>query len=397
MKQAHPISDEKWHWLNKTFHWVMAVFIFTALILGLSFQFIDNDSLRLKVMLAHKSIGITILVMALVRLFWRLHVIAPVHENHWRIERIAATAVHVVLYGLMIAIPLSGWLMSNYAGYSVHWFNLVEAPVLVSENKDIASTISEIHELMAWVLLGLLALHIAGALKHHVLDKDNTLRGMAGQRAGRTLGIVAACVAIGVWLSFPNPLQKIEVGKESTDQTALSDSDAGTKSSLLGTPWKTQSGTLSFAFTLSDGPVSGRFDDFTSRLHFSDDIPVGFDVDINLHSVNTGDKQRDELLRSGPWFGTFPKAQYHARKFVYDTDAGTWTAKGILTIKGISLPTPFTFKLMSSSASTHAMLLHGEAKINRKHFNIGIGEWSSPDIVAHDVSVVVGLVLNKPQ
>lgn len=389
-----------WHWLNKVFHWLMALFILTALTLGLWSQYIDDVLLKTNIILAHKSIGITVLVLALCRLYWRLHVVAPSHTEHHILERFAASLTHVLLYILMIALPLSGWLMSNYAAYPMSWFGLVELPAMVSPDKAMAELAHEAHELMGWVLIGLLALHIAGALKHHAIDKDDVLTGMAGQHVARTLTLLAAGVAIAVWLSFPYPknLKQTTTSTPTSENANQADTQPSTAATSNGELWQTESGTLSFTFTLNGGKISGQFKSFVPQLRFEGDKPTDFSVKIDLTSVDTQDDTRDGMLLNKEWFNTidFPQAEYKAQHFIWDGTAETWNALGVLTIKNKRVATPLVFKLMPSSSTPNKVLLHGNAVMNRSNFNIGEGEWAADDVVGYSINITTGLVLQKP-
>ena len=122
----------------------------------------------------------TILVLTLARIVWRLMNPAlplPDHTPRW--QKILARTTHVLFYVLLLALPLAGWASSSAAGRAVEWFGLFSWPNLpVPLDRSLARTFLNVHEAGVKVLYVVLALHVAGALKHHFLDRDNILHRM---------------------------------------------------------------------------------------------------------------------------------------------------------------------------------------------------------------------------
>lgn len=126
----------------------------------------------------HKSLGFTLLWLILFRVYWRVtHMTPPPSNTHSAFERKLATAVHHLLYLAMLAMPLTGVLMTLYSKYGLKWFGLDVFGGL--DNADLRDIFQEGHELFAYVLLILFILHVAGVLKHLVIDKDDTLSRMS--------------------------------------------------------------------------------------------------------------------------------------------------------------------------------------------------------------------------
>lgn len=129
----------------------------------------------------HKSFGITLLVLIVLRIVWRFIHKPPVPLDSWKAwERRLSGLSHKALYVLMIVMPLSGIIMSAYGKYSVKWFGVVLIEGM--DNKPIREFFLTVHEISAWILLGLIALHVVGALKHWVIDRDDTMRRMSWWR-----------------------------------------------------------------------------------------------------------------------------------------------------------------------------------------------------------------------
>ena len=129
----------------------------------------------------HKSIGITLLALILLRIVWRFIHKPPVPLDSWKAwERRLSGLSHKALYVLMIVMPASGIIMSAYGKYSVKWFGIVLIEGM--DNMEIREIFLLVHEISAWILLGIIVLHVAGALKHWVIDRDDTMRRMSWWR-----------------------------------------------------------------------------------------------------------------------------------------------------------------------------------------------------------------------
>lgn len=128
----------------------------------------------------HKSVGLSILVLTLVRIGWRLMnpaLPAPPGTPKW--EKVVARTVHILFYVLLIAMPMTGWLASSAAGREIEWFGLFPWPLLpVEGGRETARSLMGLHELAMKGLYVLIALHVLAALKHQFLDRDNVLHRM---------------------------------------------------------------------------------------------------------------------------------------------------------------------------------------------------------------------------
>ena len=164
-------------------HWLVAILMIANVVLGLSAESWPDDWVR-PVIDTHKSIGITVLGLAILRLLWRLaHTPPAMPSDTPAFERRAAHFVHWALYGLMFALPLSGWLhdsaWSAAASHPMYLFSLFEWPRLAFVNGFGQPMQDQLHDLLGLVhisfgyaLYALLALHIVGALKHQFIDRN---------------------------------------------------------------------------------------------------------------------------------------------------------------------------------------------------------------------------------
>jgi cytochrome b561 len=161
-------------------HWLIAVLIIGAFALGFIMTDMGVSPLKLRMFNWHKWVGVTVLGLVIVRTVWRLTHPAPPFLPMPAWQKLAAHGLHFVLYVLMFLQPLSGWIYSNAAGYPIVYLGIEELrlPMLVAKDKALADIMRERHELIGWLLLACIVLHVLAGLKHHFVDRDGTLRRM---------------------------------------------------------------------------------------------------------------------------------------------------------------------------------------------------------------------------
>lgn len=163
----------------KALHWLMAVLLFGLLALGFYMHDLPLSPEKLQLYSWHKWAGVTAFLLVLFRLAWRItHRPPALPESMPKLMQIAAHAGHLLLYALMIAIPLSGWLMSSAKGFQTVWFGVLPIPDLIGKDKALGALLAEVHELLNIGFIVVLIGHIAAALKHHFIDKDDILTRM---------------------------------------------------------------------------------------------------------------------------------------------------------------------------------------------------------------------------
>ncbi len=163
----------------KSLHWLMAILIFGLLALGFYMHDLPLSPQKLQLYSWHKWVGVTAFLLVLFRLAWRAtHRPPPLPANMARTMRFAAHAGHFVLYALMLAIPLSGWLMSSAKGFQTVWFGLLPIPDLLGKNKETGDLLALVHKSLNLLFVAAIAGHIGAALKHHFIDKDDILTRM---------------------------------------------------------------------------------------------------------------------------------------------------------------------------------------------------------------------------
>ncbi|WP_416462385.1 cytochrome b [Sphingomonas sp. VDB2] len=161
----------------RTLHWAIAILILLNLFFGFAHDALPKEW---AVMPVHKSIGLTVLALTLVRIVWRLtHPAPPLPAAMPAWEKGAAHATHVLFYALMLILPLSGWIMSSAGTRPLNWFFLFDVPKFgVGKEDAIVGLSRRAHELLPWLWVALILLHVGAALRHHFMLKDDVLRRM---------------------------------------------------------------------------------------------------------------------------------------------------------------------------------------------------------------------------
>ena len=171
-----PTRATRYSPLAQIFHWVIAGLIVVQFTLARLADPLPLGVHKLSLLARHKSVGMTILMLAVLRLLWRIwHPAPPLPAGMTRWERVGAHASHWAFYVLLFAMPLTGWTMSSAKNYSVSWFGLFTWPNLIGKNEDAFAALRDAHDVLSWFLLGLAILHVLAALKHHFWNKDSVL------------------------------------------------------------------------------------------------------------------------------------------------------------------------------------------------------------------------------
>ncbi len=163
-------------------HWLMAALLIALLALGLymvSLPDVGFDTRKIALILFHKQLGLLALALAALRLAWRVgNALPSLVETLPDWQKVTARVVHLCFYALMLALPVTGWLMSSAAGIPVSLFGLFDLPDLIAHNEYLFRAFIEVHKWLSYALIACIAIHAAAALRHHFLFKDGTLRKM---------------------------------------------------------------------------------------------------------------------------------------------------------------------------------------------------------------------------
>lgn len=173
-------TDLEYGSVSKFLHWLLIITLVVMFCIGFFNDDISDKALAGVLMRFHKSLGLCLLAIMIVMLLWRgmnPKPQWPTDMPQW--ERLLAHLTHSLIYLLLILMPVAGWIMTTAANRSPVFFGLftIKAP-FISPNKTLAQVAGELHEIIAWTLLALIALHILGALKHYFIDKNTILQRM---------------------------------------------------------------------------------------------------------------------------------------------------------------------------------------------------------------------------
>ena len=156
-------------------HWLIALLIFCAFPLGVYMHELPFSPGRLKLYSYHKWIGVTVFLLAIARVAWRIGHPAPPPAGMPAWQRIASVATHHLLYVLILAVPVSGWLMSSAKGFQTVYLGIIPLPDLLTKDKEIGDMLATVHQILNFTMAALVITHVAAALKHYVVDRDEVL------------------------------------------------------------------------------------------------------------------------------------------------------------------------------------------------------------------------------
>lgn len=399
---------------SRWLHWLMAGLFIFVIILGWRHE--DHDSLRLTRITLHKSIGITILLLTFLRVALRLAYKAPPEPPMPKWQALAAKGLHFGFYVIMVVMPLTGWLLVSTSVRPIPFYGLFDLPHLpVAQDRALHELFETIHKLIAKILIyGMIPLHVAAALKHHFVDKDAVIEHMvpglkpkpvANWRWLIPLGVVGLAVALGYGLYRgvpekggerpPEPAAVVEAS--AATEAAVSAEASATTSTVpeaaAVTVWTVDKASSKIAFTTSmEGEaITGSFAGYSAAIAFDPEqlSKSNVKVTIDLASVGSGDKDRDDTLKSSSFFNisVTPKAVFEARTFSR-TDATHFVAHGKLTLHGITKAQelPFTLTIRNGVAQ-----MSGSTSLDRTAFDVGTGDYASTDTIPAKVKVDIAL------
>ncbi len=392
-------------------HWLIAAAIIFQIVLAWRMDDLKTP-LGFALVQMHKSVGISILLLSVARLSWRLlNPPPPEPAGLARWELWLSKCVHIALYGIMIGMPLTGWLVVSASKIQIPTllFGVVPWPHLpVADLAPAAKAMWQNvgkygHGLLAWAAYLLVVLHVAGALKHQLFDRDMALlaRMAPGAKAGKWLDPRLLAIALGgfgiialAWLfqptllaTAPPPPSVAEVPEPAANAVPV------TAERVVGpSKWAlSQGSSLSFSTSWGGQAISGRFDRFSADILFAPEAldQAKVSVSIDLASAVTGDVQRDQSLPGADWFdtATHPKATFAATRFEKVGDE-RFIAHGKLTLRGVSKPMDLAFRLKIDGDKA---TMSGVTTLDRTAFGVGQGEWQATDQIPAQVKVSIKL------
>lgn len=377
-------------------HWLIAALILTQFVLAKLAEAAEHSDrlvFQLGLLANHKSLGITILAFAIVRLMWRVfHRPPALPQSLARWQQKLSHISHFLLYALLFAIPVSGWIIASASAYGFSWFNLIELPRLVSQNTDLEHRAKDIHEFLSNLLLILVSVHILAALIHHFYYRDTILKRMSSKFM---LGVFLSAPVFLLFFLIPDSpsnASKRATSKQAT--TSDSTERSAVDETLLAIPsWNIDYSRsyIRFTGTQAGASFSGDWQDWNATIKIDPEVTRGYiDVNILINSVNSNDSERDETIKAADWFdaAAYPKAHFQLTEIAL-TDNGKMTGSARLSIKSHTVETPFTFETRTNNAQK---TLTGSARLDRFDYDLGLGEWQDTDWIGQYVDVNVYVV-----
>lgn len=404
-------QPETYNFLARQFHWILASLLIVMFALGWTMSDLPLSKTKLDFYAWHKWLGIIILALALLRLGWRLMSKAPASSNTPSIPGYmnkAAKLGHLVLYLLLMVVPLIGWLRSSTAGFQVVLFEKIPLPDLLGKNEALSRQLSELHEILAIVLLIVIIGHIAAVILHHLHFKDPVLQRMKPAIWHKALLVIALLGGAAFFTNYTiiNPPVKTEQPEkhstnEKTDSSTVSSQPTDTSTEHGWVIDKSDS-KLEFTATQKSAPTTGEFKNYEiKKLIFDPQNPAAAEVEIAIEtgSISLSNTLVEQTLKSSSWFDVdeFPNATFKARNFKHQTD-NNYKLNGELTIKGITqkLPVSLSIKTIDKTSEKPASLkVEGTATIKRLNYQIGQGEWASTETINDEVILKINITVNN--
>ncbi|MAE51763.1 MAG: hypothetical protein CMH27_08125 [Micavibrio sp.] len=420
--QAPLTPDQQYTTFAKAMHWIIAILILGLLCIGFLMGDMEFGPSKMTVIMLHKSFGMTVLGLVILRMAWRFLNPPPAPlASHNVLEKILSKLVHLLLYIGMIGMPVSGWVMSSAAEYPIDFFGLFDFPMITSKDEALAEQAEEMHELFAFFIYFAIGLHFLGAAKHHLFDKDITLRRMSGNTAFLAIG---AILLLGAGILVGNDLWGSS-GKHGHDDYATAHQDEHSSRENLvknlpgnngrvtdpdnanggdGDEWlwtiDPEQSFIRFRFQQYGQDIQGEFEAFKGRIEFNpNDLEASHvNIMIDTASITTGSGDRDEQAKSNDWFAVeeYPLAIFTGESFAH-VEENRYTVRGDLTIRGQSLPVvlPFSLEISKKDDGDEFAYMVSQIILMRLDFNVGQGEWESGDVIGNEVLVDIVVTANR--
>ena len=419
-------------------HWMIAICVIALVPMGWWMTDAVNDPAQqqsaYRAFQLHKSLGLAVLVLTLMRLGWRLtHPVPSLPASMKLWEKLAAHGVHASFYGLLLALPLTGWLYVS-SGWSADtdqplavatsWFGLFSVPHLpgVAEasqgtRRIIAFGAMGAHSLMALGAAILVALHVGAALKHQFVDRDGVLGLMLPflRRAGGEaeavesgtpawifpVGAVAALGlgVVGWFAAIPTGEAPVAPRAETAVNEAVAVASPIDISVQPGSAqaWAIdrKKSSIVFSGTHAGSPFEGHFEDWEGHVWFDPADLAGSRavVLVRTASAKTGDATQEGSLGQSEWFdpGKFPVARFDADSFVKLPD-GRFKASGKLQIKTSNMPVDLVFSFTPNGDSA---VVEGKVALDRTRLDLGMASDAGAQWVSKMIDVTLSVTAKR--
>jgi cytochrome b561/polyisoprenoid-binding protein YceI len=380
----------------RALHWLTALLILTAIPLGLYANSLPYDTgaalaAKAQAFSLHKTLGVATLVVALARILWAVTQPRPVPLHPERqAETALAELVHWMLYVSLVAVPVSGWVHHAATdGFAPILWPFGQDLPLVPTSDTVAASAASLHWVFTKLLAAAILLHIAGALKHHVIDRDATLRRMLAGAEGPPAipqtprhglwPVVAALVLYAAGGGLALALTRNAPVDTATAPAAASGSGN----------WQVSEGTLGFTIRQMGATLDGRFATWSAAIAFDEGTGTGsVTVTVDTASLSLGSVTAQATAADFLNVAAHPAATFAA---TIRPEAGTFVAEGTLTLNGITAPLtlPFTLAIEGDTAT-----MAGKVAIDRLAFGIGT-KYPDDQTVGLVADVAVGLTARR--
>lgn len=384
------------------FHWAIALLIVTAFALGIIGDNIPRtadtvDTLK-TLYSVHKTIGVTVFFLAVLRILWALsqpHPV-PLHPER-KLETLVGEVVHLLLYGSLVIVPLSGWIMhAAEVGFAPIWWPFGQTLPFVPKSEAVAHAAAAVHGTVVFVLFGSIALHVAGAMKHVVIDRDETLARMTkGYHGGDPnyaghKSILAPIAALILWAVVIGGALALGQQSHDDDHGAADASVTQTETTALESDapeWSVTEGSLTFSVTQSGAPITGNFAAWNAQIAYDVDSGTGSTV-VNIDTTTLTLGSVTSNATGADFFNT---AAFTSAVFTADItrlEAGpVHEATGTLTLVGQTVPVTLEFTLETDGKTAK---MQGTAALDRRDFGMGKG-YTDESTVGFGVDVTVNV------
>ncbi|MCI4644368.1 MAG: cytochrome b/b6 domain-containing protein [Hyphomonadaceae bacterium] len=409
---APQTRDNRYTGVAIALHWAIALAIFGLIGVGWYMGDLPNDHPgKESLYQLHKSVGITVFLLTLARIVWRLLNPPPADaEGLTGWERALSHGVHIAFYVLMLAMPLSGWLYVSTA-YDfdiptvlygiVSWPDIPFVSGLANEAGH--GAVEFVHSKLAWVAIGLVVLHLAGAVKHEIDGEEGVLKRMIPGLFGKTGGPHAP--SRGALSAFGGAFAVFLVvaGIPALAQGGGPKADLTSPETFAGANWlvnESAENSLAFSGLYESAPYAGEFARWSAQIAFDpENLDTSrVDVTVDLTTAETGKKLYTDSLKGAEWLdpGSNPTATVVLDNFApaeADTGWGTaYTANAALTLKGATVTTPFQFQLEIDGDTAR---MEGSTTLSRAALDVGMQSDPGADWIADDVTVTVKLTATR--
>ncbi|MGB0662056.1 MAG: cytochrome b/b6 domain-containing protein [Mangrovicoccus sp.] len=403
-------SAQSYGTVTKALHWLTALLIISAFPLGMiahELPYGTSEQLAFKATLfsLHKTVGVLSFFVALARIAWALTQPKPglLHPDR-KLEAFAAELVHWMLYGAMLLVPLTGWIHhAATTGFAPIWWPFGQNLFFVPKSEAVAGLFGGAHDIFTKLLLASVALHVAGALKHHVIDRDATLKRMlmkpvAAEVPAQTHSRTPFFAAVAIWAAAMGlaVLASLFGGEHDHDE-AEGGADGSHETAVLDAPaseWQVIEGSLAISVLQMGSAVEGQFADWTAAISFDPAATDGaygdVTVEIAIGSLTLGSVTSQAMGAEFFDAGTYPTATYTAQ--ILAGDNGGYVADGMLKLKGVEAPVSFPFSL---ELEGDLAKMSGQAQLDRREFSVGTTSYKDESSVGFPVQVIIDLTAQR--